>query len=397
MPNVVPTVDGPDTHFPAWSVDLYLNSQPIPAEPVNYSLKKKAKSRNFFVYEEYLTKTINQLVANKDAYQKTPEEAFVAVEWENEYTGGTDVEDIPEIFGWNFHEEGSLRFYGIEYVSDGPVPLEKVPQHLKVLQKCLETSFALSAFTSSIRTSVHVHFDVSLMTILNVVNFAAVYWLVEDFLSDFCGEARKGNLFCLRSRDAESVYYSLASALSIHCWPEADIFQNSMRYASVNLSAVRKFGSLEFRLMRGTTSFGDIQLWIDALEEVRQFSLKFKDPLQLRKYLFDNPAEDLLRAVFVNTLDRLRTSGKSLSEYTAGIRDVHLSLTPVLTAHKSYDFTERIRSEKERLEKEYEEALAKQALQDTLKPFQYSALEIEQDYAGDINTVISQIQPMEDF
>ncbi len=160
---------------------------------------------------------------------------------------------------WSIHNEGSLR-NGMEYVNNGPAPLEVRPKMWDEYRKF--TSKAIFA-KDSIRTSVHVHINVATLTVRQVFNVIVAYYLLENILVHVNGPSRIGNLHCLRLVDAEGIIQQLIeevkSGSPLGHWSEDN------RYAALNLSSLRKFGSLEFRFIKGETDPRLIDMWIETL------------------------------------------------------------------------------------------------------------------------------------
>lgn len=124
----------------------------------------------------------------KKSYQKDKTECVVGIELENE----TQTEfRIPNVTGWRYHLEGSLRNFGYEFVQSPPLPLKETEKALTLILSELKTARDGRANSNSSRTSTHVHFDVTKFTFIEVVNFCILYWILEEFLSHFCGENRK--------------------------------------------------------------------------------------------------------------------------------------------------------------------------------------------------------------
>lgn len=182
---------------------------------------------------------------------------------------GTDlVANVPSRL-WTRHEEGSLR-NGIEYVTTERVRLENLPETMLEFKSL--TSQA--KFRNSIRTSVHVHVDVRSLTLRELYVAVCLFYLLEDTLVTSQGPTRIGNLFCLRGRDAESIFNTLfqdaGKEMHFQSW------NNHNRYASQNLSAVKKFGSLEYRFLKGMTDPAEIEMWVRALYSMVFESRRFK-------------------------------------------------------------------------------------------------------------------------
>lgn len=189
---------------------------------------------------------------------KTPGD--IGVEIEVEFTG-----KVKQLAGkyWTTVQDGSLR-NGLEYVLQVPVPIKDIPLALEELSKATKGG----AYKFSNRCSVHVHVNVQELKLHEFVKACTAWWLVENLMTRTQGANREGNLFALRGKDAEAIILSFAEDVS-------NGFQNgpvvrprsdpAQRYASLNLAALRKFGSMEFRFLRGTLDIEEIDFWVRAL------------------------------------------------------------------------------------------------------------------------------------
>lgn len=175
---------------------------------------------------------------------------------------------------WVFHNDGSLRGKeNAEYVLASPVEFSEVEPSLKILWDALEKNKA--KFDESNRTSVHVHLNVQQFHLNRLTSFLALYFTVEEILTAWCGEFRIGNLFCLRAKDAPAIITQIKQFIQTDGGtPIPDI----LHYGGVNIHAMAKFGSLEFRSMRGVSDIPTIMSWINILERLYRLSEEFKDP-----------------------------------------------------------------------------------------------------------------------
>lgn len=176
---------------------------------------------------------------------------------------------------WNLVPDGSLRS-GMEYVSI-PHPVEEsgfvINELAAVTQK--------ARFIPSIRTSVHFHYNVQYFTLQQLFNVLVVYSLLENCLVELNGADRKGNLFCLRIKDADFLIQQLRSSLKFNKEKMLRIFNNDTRYASLNLSALSKFGTVEYRFIKGTTDWKLIENWANALSHVTYYSSEWLDTTKI--------------------------------------------------------------------------------------------------------------------
>ena len=174
---------------------------------------------------------------------------------------------------WNGKPDGSLRGNSMEYILKSPVHRSKTKSRLFSLKTELEDYNSI--LNPSDRCGVHIHVNCQDLTVKEVINFAIVYLILENLLVEMCGENRIGNLFCLRASDAETIISTLR-----RCKQEnsLDFIQhNRYRYASINLAALSKFGSVEFRAFQTPKNIMKIQGWIDILLRIKDASLEFKD------------------------------------------------------------------------------------------------------------------------
>lgn len=208
------------------------------------------------------------MVSVREYFGLEPKAGEVGIEIEME---GTDLPATPKYTGWRATEDGSLRGESMEYVTRGVIKRDKVGSVLKKLQDYLANAGAI--LEPSDRCGVHIHINCQELTIQQWYNFAALYLVLEEMLVHFCGEEREGNLFCLRASDAE--YLITAIRRARESGRHHDLCNDALRYASINFSATDKYGSLEFRAMRATTDFAEIETWANILLRVKDQSLHF--------------------------------------------------------------------------------------------------------------------------
>lgn len=207
-----------------------------------------------------------------------PKHAEGEVGIEIEAEGHNLVKEIPN--HWKVHEDGSLRGRdNAEYVLRKPVDRDKVRHVLEYLTKKLEQHDSVCDY--SWRTSVHIHVNVLEEKLKDIYNYICLYTLFEDILSEFCGPNRVGNLFCLRMKDAEYLLDYIKNSISKRHNP-IDYYNNDdIRYAAINLCALCKYGSLEFRAYHGTHDVEEISNWVHILLNLKDSSKNFKNPQEI--------------------------------------------------------------------------------------------------------------------
>lgn len=224
---------------------------------------------------------------------KEPKPGAVGIEIETE---GENIRPIDSKF-WRSEDDGSLR--GMYPESRAEFVLKK-PIEFADAEKAMDELIAHQAkskFNFSFRTSVHIHLNAQGMTFPQLLNMVYTYLLLEQLLLNFCGESRKANRFCLRLQDAEGILDIINDLFENGVGRLVRIPADAVRYASINLEAFRKYGSVEFRGMRGTMDKGVILQWIDILKSIQDYSIKKASPKSVHDEFRELGAEKFLTKV----------------------------------------------------------------------------------------------------
>ena len=179
---------------------------------------------------------------------------------------------------WRIETDSSLKTdEAYEYVTNGPMDLMGVKTALDILDAAYKHK--KTEVFDSVRAGVHVHMNVQDWNIKELMTFSLCYYIVEDILLKWCGENREGNLFCLRTRDAEFVLFKVLETLKNR---NLNILKNDIiRYSSLNYCSLFKYGTVEFRGMRGTGDLDAIYTWVKIIDELRETSQTFTDPVDV--------------------------------------------------------------------------------------------------------------------
>lgn len=202
-------------------------------------------------------KNYNRVI--NDYFERDPVKGEIGLEVE------VEGKNLPKALSsyWAVHADGSLRGENAEYVLTEPIKRENVLPYLKYLASKLKDSTVFD----SVRTSVHVHVNMQNRTILQIYCILLVYFILEDIIVSLAGEDRVGNLFCLRLKDADYLLAVLEKAARQDSYT-AFFDEGRIRYAAVNVCALWKFNSLEFRALKGTTDPKTIHDWVSLLLEL---------------------------------------------------------------------------------------------------------------------------------
>lgn len=219
--------------------------------------------------------------------------------------------------GWSPHNDGSLRANhgsSCEWVFNGPVDYEASLERISDLFKYFEARKA--RLVTSNRTSTHIHFNMGDKKVYQLINLFVLFTIFEDILDRYCGEDRRGNLFCLSSRMAgEQIAWVESMCFETN---DIDIRENN-RYCSLNLAALTKFGTVEFRGMRGLDNVRDMSLWLKIINYLCDYACwKMRSPSKLIEDISLKSPVGVFREVFVDTSEEL-LSGLTEEELVASV------------------------------------------------------------------------------
>lgn len=186
----------------------------------------------------------------------------------------------------------------MEYVTATPISASLFTKKstIKGLTDLLSKK-SLKVNPDSPRTSVHVHVNVQELTPLQVWTSVFAYWLAENTFVEYCGDERKGNMFCLRLQDAEGVLKFVEADLD-NTSPFSSTHTDAIRYCGLNLKAITSTNSLEFRSMRGTTDPEIIDNWTTMVYDVVQkASGKWTTPEECLDYFWKYGATSFISSL----------------------------------------------------------------------------------------------------
>ena len=206
---------------------------------------------------------------------KSPTKGEVGIEIEVEGKKLIHEEETPD--PWKYYVDGSLRGQeNAEYILKKPIAFSDVDKVLDKLWAAFKKK--KSVLDDSNRTSVHVHLNCQDFHLNRLTAFLASYFALEEILTEWCGEYRVGNLFCLRAIDAPAiVLWAKRFIRSDGNKPLPD----TLHYSGLNVNALKKYGSLEIRTLRGTSNPTVIKKWVAVLHRLYDISADFSDPREI--------------------------------------------------------------------------------------------------------------------
>jgi len=200
-----------------------------------------------------------------------------------------------ETWNWRRDADPSLRGYETaEYVLQKPVLQKDLNDVFEELKEAFKAS--RGTIDKGYRAGVHVHINVQELTTVELFNFITLFLMFEDSIVDFCAPFRRGNHFCLRSKDAGYLLELLWRACT-----EGEIRllnTEDIRYSAMNLHSVFKYGSVEFRTLESTDDFGLIKTWCDLLYTLKESAKKFTDPRDIMMQVSGAQKKDFVKRIF---------------------------------------------------------------------------------------------------
>jgi hypothetical protein len=204
--------------------------------------------------------------------KKKPVAGSVGIEIEVEGKKLPNPLDIPS--PWVYKEDHSLRGEeNAEYVVVKPIEFNQVDKALDNLWAVFKKS--KTVLDDSNRTSVHVHLNCTDFHLNRLTSFMALYYTMEEVLTEWCGEHRVGNLFCLRAVDAPAIISQVKKFIK---YDGEYKFSDNLHYSGLNPQALYKFGSLEIRTLRGCSDQQVIKDWVGVLGRLYNLSEDYPDP-----------------------------------------------------------------------------------------------------------------------
>ena len=176
------------------------------------------------------------------------------------------------------------------------------------------------------------------MTPRQLLTFCVVYTAFEQAIFSMCDDSRVENNFCVPVRKNAGVIHRLSQLSKNIDSSRAveNLASDNYRYAALNMAALRRFGSLEFRMRESLTDPAALKDWINIFLSIKEFALaNGNDPIQetlgrlsslspavVSKFIFGEKLTALLGAD--GSLDEYVTEGVQLAQHIFHQQDVSL-------------------------------------------------------------------------
>lgn len=167
---------------------------------------------------------------------------------------------------WSLHDEDSIKGAGAyEFVFNQPFAGADVVTAINHL--CDLLGGTKPSPIISVRTSTHVHLDVRNLSYEQLYRFLLMYVVTERLLYRYCGAKRMSNPFCVQIDSSNVKIRSDVDDFILN------LPDNHARYLGLNMNAIKKFGSVEFRMLGGAWKADKILNWTNILLSLRKYAI----------------------------------------------------------------------------------------------------------------------------
>ena len=246
----------------------------------------------------------------KDIFNLSPKDGDVAFEIELEGM------KLPTIYNeiWDTKRDGSLRggMDGQEYIFNQPLPITKVKEELEKFVAHFDPKYVADSFYAG----THLHVNVQDLTMRELLCYISAYLILENILVKWCGETREGNHFCLRTEDAD---YLVKLLRNMVLNDSSLNFDPDLRYSSMNIMSVCKFGSLEFRALNSSLDVERMMTWATVLHNIKKQAIIYKTPANLVSSVSNEGYEHFARNMLTEKYADLFLKGEWFKSVRKGI------------------------------------------------------------------------------
>lgn len=177
---------------------------------------------------------------------------------------------------WTVKEDNSLRNGGRELVLRVPVAGYDLRAALNEFGMLVSDE----PVSTGMRTSMHVHMDVRDMTIQQIAQLIVLYAAVESVIYSANGsKQRYTNIYCpgITSNDqASKLAKFVRSAKNNDRMGVYEAVVRSEKYSGLNIKAIERFGSVEFRMHKGTADKEELSEFIKLLTILKKKAMEYE-------------------------------------------------------------------------------------------------------------------------
>lgn len=199
----------------------------------------------------------------------------VGIEIETEGWKGDGAQLLPKI--WEYHIDGSLRNNGMEFTTRGGVVGKDIQ---KTVRDFCAWAKARKLDVGYPRAGIHIHLDCTDMDFEagNLQNMLGIYMMLEHALYGFAGEWRRTCGFCDPLTESQLPMNQLRHAL-FDPSSSGKMLKGRLdklgRYYGLNLKALNKYGTVEYRQLETTYDAERINNWINTILQLKKVAMNW--------------------------------------------------------------------------------------------------------------------------
>lgn len=160
--------------------------------------------------------------------------------------------------------DGSLRGAACEVIFQEGLTYKQTEDALKEFDRAAKH---LDGVNLSDRCSVHVHYNLTHLTLSQIMSAYVTATLLEPYLIEAVGgDARTGNYFCLSGLESDTTIQGLIGFFRNRC--DTYSLGGFHKYQALNLSSISRFGTLEWRMHKGCINGEQIFDWCTCIREI---------------------------------------------------------------------------------------------------------------------------------
>lgn len=167
--------------------------------------------------------------------------------------------------GWSIETDGSLRHDGREFKFATPMCGADITA-------ALDTFFRVVSFSPCYRAGVHIHVDwTTAEDPDSVATLMAISYAIEPAIFNIAGEGRKEAVYCRPVHEIDPERMATALRTGSFEWMHKNLHAGNVnsRYYGVNISAIAKHGTVEFRHFPSLCDRAKIETWIKLVMLMR--------------------------------------------------------------------------------------------------------------------------------
>lgn len=278
--------------------------------------------KNYLTIGKLFGKDVDNRQYESDNFFVLPKHK-VGVEFEVEgVVDKTKLQEEMEKINFVSVHDGSLRNSGLEFNSC-PIFGKDL---FNFVNKAI-TILSNNGIILSSRCGFHVHLDMTHFTPNQIINHIIIYCIFEKVLFKYCGNNRQHNPFCIPLNDTYGQIYKLGGLITFDANSlEKEINQNkfrdlclgTMRYLALNIAALHKHGTLEYRHAAMCLDINFIFNWINIIMSIHKAS-NVEYIINLPSLQTKEEYEQFAKQIFSHQALSNTTPQKSLYEVLGGL------------------------------------------------------------------------------